>query len=98
MLLYSQIKCKQNSPTANRKLIGFLLCKDDELFKISRNSKFGEIRGYNHFVRRLSVHSEGIYAIHYNNCDSGKTLACPIHFFLCIAFIVLPISKLLLNF
>ena len=49
---YSQVKRKRNSPTANRKLIDFLLCKDDELVQVFKE-QLSKIPGYNHLVRLL---------------------------------------------
>lgn len=49
---YKQITCKRNSPNMNRKLIDFLLCKDDELVK-DFDEELSEIHGYNHLVRLL---------------------------------------------
>lgn len=49
---YSEIKCKRNNPVANRKLIDFLLCKDDDLVKDFKE-QLSEIHGYSHLVRLL---------------------------------------------
>ena len=49
---YAEIKGKKNNPKTNRKLIDFLLCKDDELVEDFKKELSG-IHGYRHLVRLL---------------------------------------------
>ena len=49
---YAEIKGKKNNSKTNRKLIDFLLCKDDELVEDFKK-ELSEIHGYSHLVRLL---------------------------------------------